>query len=178
MWVDILSLAAIGTLAACLIYITRRQLRRHGLSLPRWLLGATIGACMIGYSIWNEYSWFDRIRSGLPASVAVVSHGERSAVWAPWSYAWPVTVRFIAMDSRQRVQSTQRPGLVVAELLLVERWQPTRRIQSAFDCHHARRADLVGGARIDADGSLSGTRWQTVAANDPMLQAACAVQAV
>lgn len=178
MWADILSVAAIGILAACLIYITRRQLKRRGRKLPGWALGASIGACMIGYSIWNEYTWFDRISAGLPSSVTVVSQGQRSAAWAPWTYAWPVTVRFIAMDNRQRVVSTERPGLVVTELLLVERWQAVRTVQLAFDCHHARRADLHGGARIDADGALTGARWQAVEATDPMLRAACAKQAV
>lgn len=178
MWVDILSMVAIGILAACIIYIARRTLARKGRSLPRWALPAIIGASMIGYSVWNEYTWFDRISGGLPPAVAVVGQGERSAFWAPWTYAWPVTVRFIAMDTRNRVESAQRPGLVVTELLLVERWQPTRKVQSAFDCHHGQRADLMGGARIEPDGTLEGARWQAMEPGDPMLRVACGMQAV
>lgn len=178
MWVDLLSMAAIGVLTACMIYIARRSLARRGRRFPRWVLPGVIGASMIGYSIWNEYSWFDRITSELPPSVAVVGQGERSAFWAPWTYAWPVTTRFIAMDIRNRVESSQRPGLVVTELLLVERWQPTRRVQLAFDCRRSQRADLLGGARIEADGSLEGARWQAVEPSDPMLRVACAVEAV
>ena len=178
MWVDILSMAAIGILAACVIYISKRMLARRGRGLPRWTLPAIIGASMIGYSVWNEYTWFDRISGGLPPSVAVVSQGERSAPWAPWTYAWPVTVRFIAIDTHNRVESAQRPGLVVTELLLVERWQPTRRVQSAFDCRHSQRADLGAGARIDPDGSLAGARWQPMEPGDPMLRVACGVRAV
>lgn len=177
MWVDILSMVAIGILAACIIYITRRSLARKGRSLPRWTLPALIGASMIGYSIWNEYTWFDRIAGELPPSVAVVSQGERSAFWAPWTYAWPVTVRFIALDTRTRVESRERPGLVVTELLLVERWQPTRKVQSAFDCPQARRADLTSGARVKPDGTLEGAHWQRMEPGDPVLRVACGVHA-
>lgn len=178
MWVDILAMAVVGILAACMVYITRRSLARRGRRMPRWTLPAIIGSCMIGFSIWNEYSWFDRITSQLPAAVAVVGEGQRSDLWAPWTYLWPVTTRFVAMDTRNRVKSSERPGLVVTELLLVERWQPTRKVHLAFDCRHSRRADLLGSARIDADGSLSGARWQAVEPNDPLLRVACAARAV
>lgn len=171
-------MAAVGILAACMIYMIRRSLAKRGRSLPRWVLPALIGSSMIGYSVWNEYTWFDRISSRLPPAVAVVGKGEHSAAWSPWTYVWPVTTRFVALDTRNRMQSAEQPSLVVTEILLVERWQPTRRVPLAFDCHHHRRAELVGNARIEPDGSLHGSRWQPVEPNDPVLQAACATQAV
>lgn len=60
----------------------------------------------------------------------------------------------------------------------MERWQPTRKVQSAFDCHHGQRADLMGGARIEPDGTLEGARWQAMEPGDPMLRVACGMQAV
>lgn len=173
MWVDLLSMAAIGIFAACIIYIARHTLRRAGRNAPRWLMPAVIGASMIGYSIWNEYSWFGRITSALPPTVEVVGTGERSAFWAPWTYLNPVTVRFMALDTRSRVESADQPGLVVAELLLVERWQRTRSVPMAFDCHAHRGADLLGGGRIAADGTLEGAQWATLDPDSPILRAAC-----
>jgi hypothetical protein len=173
MWADLISLAAVGVLAACLLFIIRHTLKRRGRNLPRWIMPAVVGASMMGYSVWNEYSWFGRITSSLPSTVAIVGRGERSAFWAPWTYTMPVTVRFVALDSRVRVQSEQRPGLVLTELLLVERWQPTRRVPVAFDCHEARRADLVGGARIEPDGTLEGARWQAMEPDSPMMRLVC-----
>ncbi len=173
MWVDLLSMAAIGIFAACLVFIIKHLLRRRGKSAPRWAMPAVIGLTMIGYSVWNEYTWFDRITSALPPTVEIVGKGQRSAFWAPWTYLQPVTVRFIALDTRARIQSTERPGLVLSELLLVERWQPTRSVPMAFDCHHGRQATLAGGARIDADGTLEGAQWQAVAADSPALRVAC-----
>lgn len=173
MWVDLISMAAVGVFAACMVFVVRRAIVKRGRNLPRWIMPAAIGASMIAYSIWNEYSWYGRITAALPDSVTVVSHGERSVPWAPWTYALPVTVRFVAMDSRMRAVSEERPGLVLTELLLVERWQPTLRVPIAFDCPQARRADLIGSARLLPDGTLEGTRWESVPPDDPTLRAAC-----
>ncbi|HLU00458.1 MAG TPA: hypothetical protein VKZ70_12035 [Burkholderiaceae bacterium] len=178
MWVDVLAMAAVGILAACIIYMMRRSLAKRGRSLPRWALPAIIGASMIGYSVWNEYTWFGRITSQLPPEVAVVGKGERSAAWSPWTYLWPVTTRFVALDTRNRVQSSERAGLVVTEILLVERWQPTRRVALAFDCQNHKRAELLGSARIEPDGALQGSQWQPVEPQDPVLRAACASKSV
>jgi len=175
MWLDNLSMIAVGILAACIVFVIRRTLGARSGRLPRWLMPAAIGASMIAYSIWNEYSWFDRVAADLPPTVAIVSEGERSAPWAPWTYIWPVKIRFAAMDTRVRVASDARPGLIVTELLLVERWRPTRRVPMAFDCHYDRRADLLEGARVEADGRLQGTQWVTMEPDSPLLLTACHV---
>lgn len=173
MWADFLSMAAIAVFAACLVFIVRRSLRRKGIEPPRWIMPAVIGASMIGYSIWNEYTWFDRMTSRLPDTIAVVGQGERSAFWAPWTHLYPVTVRFVAVDTHNRLRSEERPDLVVTEILLIERWQPTRKVSVAFDCSHARRADLHGAARIEPDGTLEGAEWQAMDPASPMLVTAC-----
>ncbi|MCQ9617175.1 hypothetical protein L1889_11110 [Paenalcaligenes niemegkensis] len=173
MWIDLLSMAAVGILVACMVFIIRRSLTKRDRTAPRWILPVTIGASMISYSVWNEYTWFDRITSSLPSAVAVVAQGERSSPWAPWTYLRPVTIRFIALDTRTRVQSELQAGLVLTELLLVERWQRTRRVPVAFDCHQARRADLLGDTHLTSTGKLENGHWQTMKADDPMLHAAC-----
>jgi hypothetical protein len=173
MWADLLSMIAVGAFAACMVFIVRRSLNKRGRRLPRWIMPAAIGATMITYSIWNEYTWFDRITAGLPDSVEVVGQGQRTAFWAPWTFISPVTVRFIALDTHARARSDQRPDLVLTELLLVERWQPTRKVAVAFDCATGRRADLGKGASVRPDGTLLGSHWESMNADDPMLRAAC-----
>lgn len=173
MWVDLLSMAAVAMLAACIVFIVRHARRRTGLRTAGWVMPAVIGVTMIAYSVWNEYTWFDRMTSALPGSVAVVGQGQRSTFWAPWTYLFPVTVRFIAMDTRGRVQSEHHPDLVLTELLLVERWLPVRRVPVAFDCLHSRRVDLHAGMRLGPDGSLAGAQWQPMDPASPILNAAC-----
>lgn len=173
MWVDLLSMMAVAALAACLVFILGRFLRKSKRTLPRWIMPAAIGVTMIAYSVWSEYSWFTRMQSALPQNVVVLSTGPRSAPWAPWTYLAPVTVRFVAMDTHAVTRSEQKPELVRGQLLLVERWQPTRMVTVAFDCASHLRADLVGRATLAADGTLSGTQWHPVAPTEPTLRAAC-----
>ncbi len=173
MWVDLLSMVATAALAACLVYIVGRFLRKSQRKLPRWVLPAAIGGTMIAYSVWSEYSWFNRMESALPQNVVVLGTGQRSAPWAPWTYVAPVTVRFVAMNTHAVSRSEQKPNLVRGQLLLVERWQPTRTVTVAFDCTSNLRADLIGTAALAADGTLTGTQWHSVAPGEPALVAAC-----
>lgn|SRR5690554_4836422 len=173
MWVDLLSMMAVAALVACLVYILARFMRKSDRKLARWILPAAIGGTMIAYSVWSEYSWFTRMQSALPQNVVVLGTGERSAPWAPWTYLAPITIRFVAMDTNAIARSEQKPNLVRGQLLLVERWQPTRMVTVAFDCASNLRADLGGRATLAADGTLSGTQWQAVGPTEPALIAAC-----
>lgn len=173
MWVDVLSMFAVGALAACVVFIVSRLLRRRSRQLPKWAMPAAIGASMILFTIWNEYTWYSRVTSALPESVVVLSSGERTMPWAPWTYAVPVTVRFVALNGQATTESASNPNLRRSELLLVERWQPTRVVPVGFDCAHHRRADLIGGASLLPDGTLQGSQWVTPPPNDPMLQTVC-----
>lgn len=173
MWVDLLSMLATGAFTACLVFIIGRLLRKQGRPLPRWAMPCLIGASMIVYSIWSEYTWFERVQASLPEQVVVTSTGERSAPWAPWTYLAPVTIRFAALDGTQRQTSEERPGLIRTRLLLVERWSPTRTMNIAIDCPAQRWASLPPGASIRADGTLTGSNWQALTPSDPLLRAAC-----
>jgi hypothetical protein len=173
MWVDLLSMLATAALAACVVFILGRFLRQSKYRLPRWAMPAAMGCTMIAYSVWSEYSWFTRIQSALPTNVVVLGTGQRSVPWAPWTYPAPVTVRFVAMDTRTISRSEQKPDLVRSQLLLVERWQPTRTVTVAFNCASNMRADLVGRAALASDGTLTGAQWHPVPPNEPALKAAC-----
>lgn len=173
MWVDLLSMLATGALTACFVFIVTRTLRKRGITVPRWVMPALIGASMITYSIWSEYTWFDRVEASLPHQVVVISTGERSVPWAPWTYLAPVTIRFVALDGTQLQTSEERPGLIRTRLLLVERWGPTHTVHIAVDCPSHRWASLPPGASINADGTLTGSNWQEIMSSDPLYKAAC-----
>ena len=171
---DYIAMLAIGILAACIVFIAGRLMRRRGRQLPRWIMPLAIGASIITYSIWNEYTWFNRMQSALPDHVVVVGKGERAMPWAPWSYIAPVTSRFVAADSRGISRSEMRPELVRIQIFLIERWQPTRTAVVAFDCNKKLRADLGNDASLAADGKLTGTQWQSANNDTQLLDVACA----
>ena len=173
MWADFIAMLAVAALAFCLVFIAGRFLRRSGRQLQRWIMPATIGISVLAYAVWNEYTWFSRLHNALPEHVVVASTGQRSSPWAPWTYIAPVTARFIAIDTRAIARSEQRPELARTELFLIERWQPTRVVSVAFDCQRQLRADLGNTASLAADGTLSGTQWQSAAEDTALLGIVC-----
>ena len=170
---DYIAMLAVGVLAACVVFIIGRFLRRKGRPLPRWIMPFAIGISVITYSVWNEYTWFSRMQTALPAHIVVVGKGERSMPWAPWTYLAPVVSRFVAADTGGITRSEMRPELVRVQVFLVERWQATRTAMVAFDCNKSLRADLSATARLSADGTLTGTQWQPAQNDTALLEVAC-----
>ncbi len=141
--------------------------------LPKWIVPAMAGLGMLSYSIWSEYSWFDRMNIALPG-LAVSWKNEQTAFWRPWSYIEPVTTRFTAVDLKSAKRNPNQPGLVMIDILLLARWQPVTPVRVVFDCQNARRADLVdGNVSIADDGSLVGAEWTKLEPDDAALKIAC-----
>lgn len=141
--------------------------------LPKWIVPAMAGLGMLSYSIWSEYSWFDRMNIALPG-LAVSWKNEQTAFWRPWSYIEPVTTRFTAVDLKSAKRNPNQPGLVMIDILLLARWQPVTPVRVVFDCQNARRADLVdGNVSIADDGSLVGAEWIKLEPDDAALKIAC-----
>lgn len=175
MLMDFLAMIAAGAGVAGLVLIVGRLTGWiSGQRLPRWVLPATIGLAMLSFSLWNEYSWYGRVQAALPAGLTVVTPLAETSPMRPWTYAWPLVTRFVALDQAGISHSAERPELVRTQALFVQRWQPSRSLSVAFDCGAGRRAELGPGASLAADGQLSGTRWQELDRADPMLVLACA----
>lgn len=170
MLIDMIAMIAVG---AGLIGMYMLINRLAGRRLPKGLLPICLGIALIGFAVWNEYSWYRRVTEKLPESVVVVSPVQERSVWRPWTYVFPVTTRFVAVDRAAVQRSEERPGLVRTEAILVQRWAGTKRVSVAFDCPAAKRAELGGAAVLGADGTLTGAAWAEVPKDDPMMLAAC-----
>jgi hypothetical protein len=171
---DFLAMFVIGVGAASL-YMTLKLVLKD--RLPRWGLPAVIGAAMLIFSVWNEYSWFSRSTAALPDEVEIILVPEDRSLWRPWTYAFPVTSRYMALDGTSLRVSPVNAAFRQADLIFVERWVGTQRVPIAFDCAGGRHADLVDGAVLADDGTLTGSDWITAAPDDIMQSAACNVQA-
>lgn len=145
-----------------------------GRRLPRWAVPAAAGAGMLGYAIWAEYSWYERVAAGLPPEVVVATTEQSSAFWRPWSYVWPITTRFVAIDRRATQTHPAVPDQRLTRLLFIARWEPSREVPVLLDCAGSRAANVADGAEFSADGSIGNVDWQARSPNDPILKAACA----
>lgn len=160
--------AALG--AAGIAHLLRRLSRGR---LPKWLVPASAGAAMLSFAIWSEYSWFGRVTGELPEGVEVVSTTAVGVPWRPWSYAFPVTEAFVALDHRQLAQHPVRADLRLAPIYNVGRWRSTANGMVAVDCTALRRVMLTTGVEIDAAGVLTGADWLDAGPDDAILTAAC-----
>lgn len=170
MLMDMIATAAAGVALMGLIVVLRHLTRGK---IPKWALPAAIGAGMLAFSVWNEYSWYGRTTSALPEEVIILTSPTDRVAYRPWTYVFPVSTRFVALDRTGMMKSQVDGSLRLADAMIVERWMPTTRIPLAFDCAGGRRADLVDGVTIGADGALSGGDWQVVGQEDELQRAAC-----
>lgn len=170
MFWDFFAMIAAGAGLAGLVMLIRKLSRGK---LPSWSVPAAIGLGMLAFSIWNEYSWYPRVSAALPEGVTVISAPASRQIWRPWTYVFPLHQRFAAYDGVSAKTSTENPAIHQGEVLIVQRWQQTLRVPIAVDCAKGLRADLVAGATIAADGSLSGAAWQPAEPDDTLQNAAC-----
>ncbi len=158
---DILGMVAVGIGAAAAAYAAMHALRKAGAAVPGWILPAIVGISMLGFTIWNEYSWYSRVRAQLPDTVEVLQTGSGGKAWRPWAFVVPMVNRFAVID-RASV-SPGEAGLQRGDVLFVERWQPTRRVTLDFDC---------AGARLRAVSGEAESAWQP-GGDDPAFAAIC-----
>jgi hypothetical protein len=170
MMMDLIATAAAGGGLVGFVIIARHLSKGR---LPKWTIPAAIGLGMLLFSVWNEYTWYKRTTSALPAEVVILSAPTDKVFYRPWTYVFPVSSRFAALDRTGMLKSMENSAFRRAEVLLVQRWTPTKRVPLAFDCANGRRAELIEGAELAPDGTLSGGTWTDVGAEDEIQRAAC-----
>lgn len=160
----------IGATVGLMLYALARTFR---LKLPAWVYPTAIGVSMILFQVYNDATWFRRTAGSLPEThVVVASHTATSALRF-WSYAIPIVERFAVLDRTSVKRNPDVPGLVIADLILVTRFQPTVKITQIFDCAGHRRGEAGPAVTFDANGMPENVPWTDVPADDAMLTAAC-----
>ena len=170
MLIDFASMIAIGFAIAGSVLLINRLIGRR---LPKWTMPAAAGLAMLGYTIWNEYSWADRNAALYPDTAVVTFRNEQRQAWRPWTYIAPVTTRMAVIDRGPEADLPADPGPDYrhARLYLTERWKPSYAVTVLFDCAKARRADARAEDASLAD--LAAADWQEVDRDDAAFQAAC-----
>ncbi len=144
-----------------------------GRRLPKWIMPIAAGAGMIGMTISNEYTWFDRTAERLPEGVEIASTVEEQSWMRPWTQAVPYTKRFVAVDVATLRKNENIPAQRIADLYFFGRWSPVNQAPMLFDCKEARSAILIDGAVFEDDGTISNADWQKMPIEDPILTLVC-----
>jgi hypothetical protein len=171
MILELIGTLIIGLVAGGMVHLARRLI---GDTMPRWLIPASAGAAMIGFVVYNEYTWSGRIVEQLPPEATVASMNQSTAWFRPWTYIWPLTNRMTVIDHRFDRTNPDFPGVVITRIVLIGRWEPARPVPVVFDCAEGLRADLRNTVTFADDGGIAGADWLRLAPDDPLLRAACA----
>lgn len=170
MAVDLIAAVATGlALAGCILAASNL----FGLKVPRYVYPFTIGAGMIGISVYLDYTWYGRTREQLPPRVAVVEHGRTQAYWQPWTLVAAPVNRFIAVDPATARRNEAVPDIVLTQLIHVRRRSPTVLANEFVDCAAPRRASANDSVRFAPDGTPEAADWVPLPRDHPLVSALC-----
>lgn len=142
--------------------------------LPKWTLPAVAGLTMIGYTIWSEYSWSDRMLRSFPADTRVVAEVEVSQPWRPWTYAVPLVTRMSVLIPSEVRAHDLAEGVYFLNLHGLARWEAQHVATVAVDCVNARGLELAPGQDFPVGAPVPELGWTGLAGDDPVLLAVCA----
>lgn len=167
---DLIGSIFVGCFFGGFTWLVYRARRRRP---PRYLVPAVIGAGILGYTVWNEYTWAARTVAALPAEIVVVDELTYRSPLQPWTYIVPRVNRLIAIDRANLRRNERLPGAVLVDMLLFERMMPTRRVVQIIDCTNTRRADVTSDARF-LEGELPAeASWAALRRDNPLYVAVC-----
>ncbi|WP_088329059.1 hypothetical protein [Lacimicrobium sp. SS2-24] len=140
---------------------------------PKWLIPVFAGVGMLAFQVQAEYSWYSHQRSLLPEGVKVVREIKEQNWYRPWSYVWPQTLRFMAVDTKNAADNQDYPGVKLVDLYFFQRRATARRVPQVIDCRHAARADFHPDLKIVAAGQALDADWVPLDEEAPLLIYLC-----
>lgn len=160
-------------LAIILILLAWAVFRTIRKPMPRALIPLIAGATAIGYGVYSEYTWEDRMLAKLPASMEVVHSGAGQSVFSPWSFLLPRTDRLSVVDTHSVRRNPEFEQFAMLELLFLQRFNPVLQVRQLIDCDTGRRADLTADAQFDEQGLPLNLDWQSLDSDERLLEIAC-----
>lgn len=140
---------------------------------PKWLIPLFAGLGMLGFQIQSEYNWYQHQLSLLPDGIEVVREVQQQSWYRPWSYLWPQTLRFMAVDVKNAAANQQQSGLMLVDLYFFQRRASARRVPQVVDCHTGARAHFSADLSVNETGQQTDTDWVKLDKEDPLLLAVC-----
>ncbi len=167
---DLITALFVGCFAGGFTWILFRARRRRP---PPFLIPVVIGGGILGYTVWNEYSWANRTIDALPADIVIIEKLPYRAFWQPWTLIVPRVNRLIGIDAANLRRNEALPGAVLVDVLLFERMMPTRRVVQVIDCIGGRRADVTSDEAFLAGAPPAADAWAVLRRDNPLYLAVC-----
>ena len=170
MFVELIGTIVAGIACAGIVMLLNRLTGRR---LPKWLTPVAAGLGMIGMTISNEYTWYERTAATLPKSFEIALTVEEQSWLRPWTQIWPYTKRFAAVDRASAMTNAAAPDQRLTDLYFFGRWSPVSQAPMLFDCAARASAVLIDGATFGPDGRIANADLQQAPPGDPILKLVC-----
>lgn len=160
-------------LSIVLLLMTWAVFRTLRKPMPGALVPVIIGATVIIYGIYSEYTWESRTLKNMPESVEVVQRVASKSVFSPWAYLFPRIDKLSVIDTQSMRRHEEHKEFVMLELLILQRFSPVLQIRQFVDCQNARRADLDKDPSFNEQGLPAALEWRSLSQDHRLLQVAC-----
>ncbi|EAU43029.1 hypothetical protein FP2506_09306 [Fulvimarina pelagi HTCC2506] len=131
MALELFAAIALALSVGGIVYVLRKI---SGGRLPKTTIPVVAALSLVSFAIWGDYSWASRTASALPDRFVVIDEVGQSNIWRPWSFLFPVTERFVAVDLGGAQRNSNDPNKVLVELYYMERRIPAERQSIVVDC--------------------------------------------
>lgn len=140
---------------------------------PKWLIPIFAGGAMLAATISMEYGWYDRTRANLAEDVIVASTVQGTTFYRPWTYLFPMTERFIAVDMQTVRTNNAIQEQIRANVWLFDRTRGTSRLEVLFDCAGKQSMAVLPDTERDANGNVTAPVWNTTGSDADIVNTAC-----
>ncbi|MEM0899062.1 MAG: hypothetical protein AAGI92_03825 [Pseudomonadota bacterium] len=140
--------------------------------IPKGVIPLLAGVSIVGFTAYNENSWYSRQLEALPESVQVIRTGEFSNFIQPWTMIWPRVNRYLAVDTRNVAQVPDNEAVRFTEIIVAERYTPTRVINQFINCETLEAATGSENALKNPSAEISTLNWYGLGEADGRLIAA------
>ncbi|MBT1063283.1 hypothetical protein KJY73_06840 [Bowmanella sp. Y26] len=140
---------------------------------PKWLIPVFAGLGILGFQVQAEYNWYAHQTSLLPDGVKVVRSVDEQAWYRPWSFVWPQTVRFMAVDTKNVATNDNHADWLMIDLYLFERRMAAKRVTQVLSCQAKAMAPFSDKLSAPDAGQGLNRDWVKLASDDPLLALLC-----
>ena len=136
-----------------------------------YLVAAAAG--MLGFAVYDEYSWYDRAAAGMPTTHQVVRSYGTSVAYQPWTYAVPRIYKFDAVDTTSVLSNPKAPDLLLVKVLRVTRNVSSEAVTTLVECPQSRFAEITPQTTFDEVGLPTNADWQSLDDHPNMRAVVC-----
>ncbi len=135
--------------------------------------GIAAAAGMLGFAVYDEYTWFDRASAGMPTTHQVVRSYGTSVAYQPWTFAVPRIYKFDAVDVTSLRSNPNASDLLLVKVLRVTRNISSEAVSTLVQCPQSRFAEITPQTTFNDAGLPTNANWQPLSEHPNLRAVVC-----